>query len=469
MIYQIYIYGTNIISKDAIGMNIINRAIRTNQEKDWKSWHADELLKEFDVEGIKDQIQKELGERCKVDIKYPPKQFKQVAYLSVVTSYEQAREVLVCAHAIAEREGLVFYDVERGETIYRDLVDDGFILLKRREESIHEDIMAEKLSIYDYRRLYSCESETHKESAFVVTLNKIPDVALEKRVQQFYDTLKNVLIEDEELVCKHGCFTISSELYSISFCLEAYGNHPSRMGYYYDGQPGVHVLNRMGCYEAFEWLEQCTELEKDDTVARMVFLEMKRKYKNPAKRFVKSVDITKKLQQEKFGVRYSGWGYYNSEILFNIAPEKDLNNAVGISTLKIDEDAASFILPFVYDIYPYIYARYYGSKNYLPMEMWKDIIDRILEAKEMVLHDTFNPQLKSYIEQFHLYILSEDSDDESYYESGDGYRIKNEPEKFLYDHRYKVAHLYDIFVEWSRAQILHYSSWTNEMFNIQGP
>lgn len=465
MRYQIYMYGTTVISSTADGLGIINRVLKTNSEKDWKSWSADKLLKDFDVKAIKERIQQEFGTSCQVDVKFPPKDFQQTAYLSIVTSYEKVRKILPYVHAIAAEEGLALYDEERDESFYKDLVDDAFVSWKMREEVIRERILAENVPVSQYKKL----SDGENESSFVVTLRKNPEVSFEKRVQQFFDTLEHARIDGEELVCEHGCFIISNELYSITICLEGYGDHPDRMGYYMDGYPGVHILNRMGCYEAFMWLKRCTDLEKNDTFARMNFLEMKDKYKNPAMRFVQSVEITKQLQKEVFDIRYSGWGYYSSEILFHIVPEEELNNAAGISTLKIEEESATFILPFIKEIYSYIDQRYYVIENHLPMEMWNKIIDRILEAKEMILHDTFNPELKSYIEQFNLYVLSKDDRAEDYYECGEGYRIKHEPEKFLYEHRFEVAHLYDIFVEWSKTQIIHYSGWTNEMFNIQGP
>ena len=80
----------------------------------------------------------------------------------------------------------------------------------------------------------------------------------------------------------------------------------------------------------------------------------------------------------------------------------------------------------------------------------------------MILHDTFNPKLKPYIEKFNLFVLSK--------EKSEWDRIKNEPIEFLHEHRYEVAHLYDIFVEWSKAQIEHHCNCGEaRMFNIQGP
>ena len=86
----------------------------------------------------------------------------------------------------------------------------------------------------------------------------------------------------------------------------------------------------------------------------------------------------------------------------------------------------------------------------------------------MILHDTFNPELKPYVERFDLYELSRDQGrSPDFWEKGDGYRIKNEPERFLFEHRYDVAHLYDIFIEWSNIQLRYYGDGC--MFNIEGP
>ena len=279
----------------------------------------------------------------------------------------------------------------------------------------------------------------------------------------------NALAEDEELICEKGFFIVSGKGYSIEYCLEAYGKHANMLGYYADGQVYIRPLNRMGCCEAIKWASECSNEEKDDINARMNFREMKRGYPNPADRFVKSINITKWQRKELFDVRYSGMGCYGSKMRFHIVCDPYEMNEDSISVLKIEEESATFILPFIEDVYPYIYERYYLTENHLPSEMWEKIVDRIRDAKKIIVQDTFNPLLKPYIEKFNLFILSKERTDD-FWESGDGFRIKNEPERFLYEHRYDVAHLYDIFIAWSEAQLAYYCEYGDaRMFNIQGP
>lgn len=239
------------------------------------------------------------------------------------------------------------------------------------------------------------------------------------------------------------------------------------LGYYENGKPKIRILNRMGSYEAYKWMQQCGNNEQDDIMARMHFREMIAEYSNPADRFVKSVNITKQQRRELFNIRYSHLGKKGSEFCFHIVKDVYEMDNDEISVLKIQEDSVSFILPFINDVYPYIYERYYLTENHLPDKMWNKVIDRIKEAKEMILYDTFNPELKPYIEKFNLYALSKLN-----VYPGDSYEyiIRHEPEKFLFEHRYEVAHLYDMFIEWTDIQAKYYLDGGEErMFNIEGP
>ena len=68
-------------------------------------------------------------------------------------------------------------------------------------------------------------------------------------------------------------------------------------------------------------------------------------YPNPAQRFVESVKITKWQRKQVFDIRYSGFGYYGSEILFHVVADDFYQNAANVSVLKIEEESASFIIP----------------------------------------------------------------------------------------------------------------------------
>ena len=131
--------------------------------------------------------------------------------------------------------------------------------------------------------------------------------------------------------------------------------------------------------------------------------------------------------------------------------------------LKIEEESASYILPFIHDIYPYFYKRYWLTENHLPTEMWRKIIERIKEAKNLILYNTYCPELKQYINEFNLFVLSNNYEE-------DLTRIKNRPIDFVYDHRYEITHLLDVFIQWSEIQLDYYErNGEQRMFNIQGP
>lgn len=469
MRYQLYVYGTTAATGSALAIGTINAALGKEEERAWKHNEAAHFMKEFDVEAIKTKIEHELEGKCRVVVRFPPRSCEQKEYLYISTSYEQVKEVLPRIHAIAAENGLALYDAEKKRSFYLDLVDETFVSLKTREKEIRDSIFLADKKIWDYKKISYYEDERDKRSAYVVTLRKVQGVSFEERIQQFYNTLKESLEDGEEIICENGCFTVTGKWYAITYCLEAYKKHANMLGYVEDGRVCMRPLDRMCCCDALKWMEGCSDWEKNDISMRMNFREMVAAYPNPADRFVKSINITKWQRKELFDIRYSGVGYYGSKILFHIVRDAFEMNGYEISVLKIEEESATFILPFVADVYPYIYDRYYLTENHIPAEMWAKIMEKISEAKQLVLHDTFNPVLKPYTERFNLFALSKERNDD-FWKSGDGYRIKNEPEKFLYEHRYDVAHLYDVFIEWSEAQLKHYCECGEaQMFNIQGP
>ena len=175
-----------------------------------------------------------------------------------------------------------------------------------------------------------------------------------------------------------------------------------------------------------------------------------------------SVRITKWQRKQVFDIRYSGFGYYGSEIVFHIVPDDYYQDGDNISVLKIEEESASYILPFIHDVYPHFYERYYLAENHLPTEMWRRIINRIREAQDMVVNNTYCAELKKYIDSFNLFVLNKNNDPRIWDKSHDV--------DFVYEHRYEIAYLYEIFIQWSETQMYYYEhSGDDRMFNIQGP
>lgn len=461
MRYRLFLYRPAAESAFAPVIETINSAIIANSEYNWENKIAADNLKDFDVKNVISSMDSVFPEfdcsKYKVRVCLPPKQYKQNAFLYIITSYEKAGEVLPKLYAIASENDLALFDAETGKTFYRDLVDQAFITMRLRQQRLHNEIMKKMEPVWKIKKISPDKNDWNKRCDYVVTIRKSKDASFMERVQDFYRCLSESLSENEELCCEDYCYKIIGKGYQITYTFEGYKRNADQIGYN-DGC--TKFLNRMSTEKAFKWLENCSDTEVSDIFSRMDFKEMKHAYPNPADRFVASVNITKWQRKQIFSIYYSGIGYYGSEILFHIVPDWYYKDEGEISVLKIEEESASFILPFVNDIYPDFYQHYYLDENHLSMEMWERIISRIKEAKEMILHDTFNSKLIPYIKRFNLFALAQ-SDSE--YEM-----IRTDEQKFLHEHRYDVAELYDVFIRWSEAQ-LNFYWFDGRLFNIQGP
>ena len=80
----------------------------------------------------------------------------------------------------------------------------------------------------------------------------------------------------------------------------------------------------------------------------------------------------------------------------------------------------------------------------------------------MVVNNTYCAELKKYIDNFNLFVLNKNNDPRIWDKSHDV--------DFVYEHRYEIAYLYEIFIQWSETQMYYYeNSGDDRMFNIQGP
>ena len=463
MLYRLFLYKTTAVTGSAPAIGIINESLSTNSAQEWHDNEADDFLEEFDSQGVIKTIETLLTDpdtdfrKCKACTLFPPKPLKQIPYIYVATSYKKVAEVLPKLHSIAADYDLALYDAETNKTFYRDLIDRTFVTMRLRQQALHNEILSQMRPVWKIRKISSYADERDKSCTYVVTLKKDPKVSFEDRVSAFYQCLSNNLADDEELRCEDRCYKIVGQWYQITYTLEGYRKHANRIGY---KSSCTELLNRMSTEEAYAWMKVCSDTEVNDIFARMNFTEMVHAYPNPADRFAASVNITKWQRKQIFDIRYSGIGYYGSEILFHIVPDSFYRDGMNISVLKIEEESASFILPFVEDIYQDIYTNYY-EENHLSLEMWERIINRLEKAKQLILHETFSSKLDPYVNRFNLFVLAHSDAD---YEM-----VRNNERLFLFEHRYDVVYLYDVFIHWSKAQLEHYR-WSGErMFNIQGP
>ena len=499
MLYRFFIYKSATAVSSASAPEITNAVI----ERKWETSLTGNCMNHFNADAVKAQIEAKLGKKCDVIVCYPSSGYKKMEFLNITSSYAMVREVLPVLHTIAIENGLVLYDAETERFFY-----DSFVTLRICDKKVEEEIPGEKHYIRELRKTYSfwndrdwdyidtsqkgpknkacseravsfyncIQKEMHpvwrirkiyssqNERDYAVTLKKaVEKKAFSERVESFYNCLKNNLRKDEELLCKDRTFIISAKNYSLSFTLEGYKKHANMVGYYEDGRARQDILRRMSVEVASKWLNGCSTVQIEDIKERMNFREMVEKFPNPADRFVNSVRITKWLMKQIFSVRYSHLGYYGSEILFHVIPDPYFKDAESISVLKIGEESATYILPFINDIYPYFYKRYYLTENHLPVQMWREITDRIKEAQRMIVHDTYSPELAKYIDCFDLFVLDK-NDDPRIRKWSENYS----PVDFVYDHRYEIAYLYEIFIQWSETQMDCYMD-RKQMFNIEGP
>ncbi len=469
MLYRLYVYKTAAVTGEEPAVDFIHRAITENTASEWRGNHADSCMLPFDAHRVKADIEAATtadgGKRlCHVKILHTPQQ--KVDYLSVSTSYEAVRSVLLALYAIAAERELVLYDAELRRGIFpANLYDRAYVTMRNRAAQLNAKLQQMRDFIWSLRKLYAANGKYGKTCAYTVALRKNRDCTAEQSVRRVYLCLREAL-DGETLICANRCLTVRGEGYEIVYCIEVYKDNADKIGYIVDGgEARMDLLGRMPCAKAFEWLRR-NGYASGDVEKRMCFTEMVQAYPNPADRFVHSVMISKALQKEKFDIRYSAHGQCGAEILFCAVPYGYAEEAAEVSVLKIGEESASFILPAVREFYPYMDARYYLTKNYIPWEMMSDILGKLKDVKEMLLHDTESETLLPYIRAFDLLWLAMQSGEAA--DDAALRRVRDNPVSFVRAHRYEIAHFYDLFIAWAEAQLAVYRD-DSLMFGIEGP
>ena len=463
MRYRIYLYRTTAAHKGALCIDIVNRAVSQDSKFDWEGNSADKFMLNFDAERVKDEILTRLtvnGDKlCRAEVLYSPQ--NKIEYIYIATSYETAKNVLTEVNAVAVNHELIMYDAEMDRAFYTtDLYCKPYVTMKLRSKQLNNLILQTQQPIRRLREIDFTSEESMHSCSFVITFIK-DGATLEERTLNFYETLKSNLLKDEELHTGFECFTVCGDEYEIIYCLEGYKNCADKIGYMENGVPCTSLVKRMPCELAVKQCEALEKCEQRDVYARMRFSEWINRYPNPAERFVASVNLAKRIRREKLDIAVSSIGYYGSQILFHVAVDEYVaEEPQRISVLKIEEDTASFILPVLEMVYPYIDARYY-TINHLPAEMMTDIVEKIKEIRKRIVNNTYDEKAFSIYSRSCLWALEDASeDDELKY---------TDPNKFIYNHRYKIARLYDIFVSWVEDQLEYYGGRDGLMFNIQGP
>lgn len=465
MLYRVYLYKPDTNRNLDVYSGWLGDALRENTRQKWNYDSSYRYMIEFPVSEVLPQVNKalqdpETGEKFgQASVRYPMDDQTLNPYIYIAISYENAEELLPRLHAIAAANMLVLHDGATNTCHYENVVNVGIIHIRQRVLVLQNAIMAFMKPVWRMRRL-PFRSEDHcQERIYVITLRKDRRKSFSERVEEFSQCLKDHLSEGETLLCRDRSFVIKGKLYQITYILEGYKKHADRIGYMESGEAKTVLMRRISTDEAFRWMKSCTRGEIGDIWERMNFREMVCAYPNMADRFAASVNITKWQRKQPFRIRYSGIGYYGSEILFHVLPD-DSRFYYDVSVLKIEECSAEFILPFVEDVYDEIYERYY-EENHLSPGMWRKIMLQLKWAKNLILHDILNEELQPYLARFDKNFFCDD-----FKRPAGNYTAS----QIFYAHRHEIAGLYDAFIRWSEAQFRCYSTTCSDLiFNIQGP
>lgn len=444
------------MSEKSLVCENINRALKEDDAKLWKGNEIARSLCTFDVEGIKNEIEKE-SSLCKASVGHGTHQGKMYVY--VKTSYEHAKTVMAQLLRIALENDLVLYDAEKDRTFATEIFDDAFAKTKMRMQQLHNILLKEVNNLWRIRLLGFFDGNPEKKADYCVTLKKIKGVSLEKRIVDFYELLKKSLISGEELVLENKCFAIKSKSYKITFTLEAYKKNAESIGYISDGQPYVDKIRRMSCEKAYNWLKETAWMDK--SYGRYMYLtEMVQGYPNPADRYVEGVNISKEEEKTSFYFGYNKYigGAVGIRPVVNIWDIKKEE----ISTLVIDDVDAGPILDVIAEYYPYIDKRYYGP-NHIPAEMWVQIMNKIKKIRDLIIEDPLSEELDDYLKKENFHYLERGCEVE------DEIMFFKDFREFVCKYKYDAVKIYDVFLKWSQAQLDAYDYDDGLMFNVEGP
>lgn len=458
MLYRLFLYEP----ADQEHIEYVNSVL--NDPRSFVSTKAADYMSHINSEDVIESIRSSLGGKCKAIALTTPGDYGPKEYIYIATSYDMIREVFPHIHIIALAMELALYDAETGRTIYMNLLDETLIDHTNREHFFTNLILREMNPVWKIRRVFDRQKDGYKTSCCVVTLKKSPEKAFVDRVRDFCDCLKRNLNNQEELTYQDRAFTILGDNYSIMFVLEGYKKHANMIGCCEKGKAKAELIGRMSVEEAYKWLKDCPYEDRKEVFPRMTFKEMVEAFPNPADRIVGSVRITKWQMRQAFSVHYGDIENRGYDILFHRVPGPRDYDPETISGLKLREGTATYILPFFEDVYPYFYKRYHNVPNHIPPEAVREAVERLKKAKEMIVKDTFNPELEKYIKSFNVKTLEKDIDSKTWHELNDNIT------DFAYKHRYEIAYLYEIFIQWAEKQLEYCSAYLDKgLFNIQGP
>ena len=117
-----------------------------------------------------------------------------------------------------------------------------------------------------------------------------------------------------------------------------------------------------------------------------------------------------------------------------------------MSSLNINEDGILDFFPYIDDLYPHLWDRYYDTTHY-PIEVLKTSVERLQKVRPILLYDPESKVLRE--EYWH------GRQDEWIWES-------------MIERRHEIIELIDVFCEWAEDQLREYSH-NNGILVVTGP
>ena len=446
MAYHLYIFNLGLERM----MNAVCKSFEAYFQNKAYAANAVRALEQFDAKAVLEDLHNEILDKAKYYISYPPKDLQQIPYIRIVTSFDMASKVIPGAMSIAAKRHLVMYD-DCTKNIFNpdQFMNEAFISSEKRAKQINKAIRQkwQNEEFWRFSHVYSSQSTQKATSYYVVVIKKQKEKGFCEKIKEFCETIEACLLPNERLICDSKCFIIDGEKYAIVYYLEGY-KRANLLGYMENGEPKVSLMHRMGYWEMAKWLAKASPLEREDTLSRLEFNEMKQSYEDMLDRLAASIKLTKKLEKLPCCVGIGSIeGYRGDNLCFHVLPTDYSCDKGNISMLRIEEIESLAILQFIDDICPYIRERFY-DETYLPIEYLKCMAERIKEIRAVIIQNPYD-------------------DLNDYYCTRNAY--SHITSAWIAENKTRVIKLFDVFIEWAEQQDKIYGYGHNRMFSVSGP
>lgn len=447
MRYRIFLYKAKHGVEDWINYAVINQF---NEKKFVNARYASNDLLPFDVQPIAGQLQDTLGNRAKVVIKYPPESMNQVAYILVVTSYENSESIINPVLTVACENHLAFFDAETKKTFCSDnFIGNSKIQAKLRANQICRFVREnwDVNAVYRFRHICSLNLRK-REEYYVITLKKPKDGNINQIIRRFDEIFQSCVQPGEVLVHHDKSFAISGKYYSVTIYLEGYYKHADRCWSIDRDKVVESLIHRMPYERMLKWLNSVKELEKLDTLYRLGHNEMVYEYDDLLERLAASIKLTKELQRLPCKVSIGPVVHPSPQGLsFHLYDEDGYENADDLSMFRIEDtyDDCRF-MQFTYNVLPYTTDRCYDETIY-PIQLLEAVGNQLKEVKNLIRQDPYSNKLSKFYEKMPFTTFSPDE-------------IDKDKERFIT--------LFDILTKWIDWQLEHCDS-DSAMFVVIGP